>query len=76
MDSLEKQFSDVDLIQTGYEDFFIDTDKYIEIADNYAIDFANWLNNHVLNALGKHSRLNGKLNVSDLLILYKREKRL
>jgi len=42
MDSLEKQFSDVDLIQTGYEDFYIYTDKYIEIADKHAVNFAKW----------------------------------
>lgn len=48
----------------------------VEIADEYAIDFANWLNNHVLNTLGDHRRFNGKLKVSDLLIIYKKEKRL
>lgn len=44
------------------------------IADEYAIDFANWLNNKVLSKTGEHSRLNGKLKVYELLYLYKKEK--
>ena len=42
MNLLEK-IKDVDLIQTGYEDFYADDDKYVEIAEEFAIRFSNWL---------------------------------
>lgn len=47
-----------------------------DIADEFAIDFANWLNNRVLSKAGEHYRLNGKLKVSEFLYLYKKEKKL
>tara|TARA_R110000772_G_scaffold193273_1_gene304170 strand:- start:116 stop:343 length:228 start_codon:yes stop_codon:yes gene_type:complete len=47
-----------------------------KLADEFAMDFANWLNNHVLDEFGKHHRLNGNLMVSDLLLFYKNEKKL
>jgi hypothetical protein len=35
MKTLKEQIEKVDLIQTGYEDFYMDSDKIVEVTENY-----------------------------------------
>jgi hypothetical protein len=44
--------------------------------DENAIEFGKWLNNQVLNKKGSHSHLHNKMRVSELYIVYKKEKNL
>ena len=41
--TLKEKFEEIDLIQTGYENFYIDSDRCEEITDEFAIGFADWL---------------------------------
>lgn len=43
-----KKIHDVELIQTGYEDFYADEEKYLEIAEQFAIEFSNWLDKNYI----------------------------
>jgi hypothetical protein len=46
------------------------------IADENAMEFGKWLNNQVLTSGGTHYRLNGRALVSELYVIYKKEKEL
>jgi len=35
MKTLKEQIEEVDLIQTGYEDFYMDSDKIVEVIEDY-----------------------------------------
>jgi len=35
MKTLKEQIEEVDLIQTGYEDFYMNSDKIVEVTENY-----------------------------------------
>ncbi|TDD77121.1 hypothetical protein [Flavobacterium caseinilyticum] len=35
MKTLKEQIEEVDLIQTGYEDFYMDSDKIVKVTENY-----------------------------------------
>lgn len=69
--SLQKQFTHISktsiLVKTHAE-------RCEKLADNHAVDFANWLNNHVLNLSGKHNKFNGNLKATELILIYKSEK--
>ena len=45
-----------------------------QIADDYAIEFGNWLNNHVINTDGRHHNLCYNSRVSQLFPIFKKEK--
>lgn len=45
-----------------------------QIADKVAIEFGNWLNNHVINTDGRHHNLCYNSRVSQLFPIFKKEK--
>ena len=45
-----------------------------KIADDYAIEFGNWLNNQVITVSGRHHNLLGTTKVTQLLPIFKKEK--
>lgn len=45
-----------------------------KIADEVAIEFGNWLNNHVINTDGRHHNLCYNSRVSQLFPIFKKEK--
>jgi hypothetical protein len=45
-----------------------------QILDENAIEFGKWLNNQVLKKKGSHYHLHNKMRVSELYIIYKKEK--
>jgi len=42
--------------------------------DENAIEFGKWMNNQVLNSKGTHYKLRGRILVTDLYVIYKKEK--
>ena len=65
-------------LREKFEDGFKDSKenaKYCEkIADEVAIEFGNWLNNHVINTDGRHHNLCYNSRVSQLFPIFKKEK--
>lgn len=53
---------------------FSNCDYLEQVADDYAIEFGKWLNNQVLKKKGSHYHLHNKMRVSELYIIYKKEK--
>lgn len=49
-------------------------EKYEKIADENAKEFGKWMNNQVLSSDGTHHRLRGRILVTDLYVIYKKEK--
>jgi hypothetical protein len=49
-------------------------EKNAKIADDYAIEFGNWLNNQVITVSGRHHNLLGTTKVTQLLPIFKKEK--
>lgn len=47
---------------------------YSTIADEFAIEFANWINNKVVNPNGTHHNLLGTTRATQLLPIFKKEK--
>ena len=60
---------------SDYSTIYTPTAEVIEkIADDYAIEFGNWLNNHVINTDGRHHNLCFNSRVSQLFPIFKKEK--
>jgi hypothetical protein len=73
--TLNEKFDNLDSSSKDRMDiFYHDSDKCVEIADDYAIEFGNWLNNQVINVSGRHHNLLGTTKVTQLLPIFKKEK--
>lgn len=58
---------------TGYDNADLG-DRIEKIVDENTVEFGKWLNNQVLASGGTHHRLRGRILVSDLYVIYKKEK--
>jgi len=54
----------------------VDNDQLEKIADDFATEFGNWLNNKIINPNGIHNNLLGVAKVSQLFKIFKKEKEL
>jgi hypothetical protein len=63
--------NEIYILETGNETF---ADNCEKIADDYAIEFGNWLNNQVITVSGRHHNLLGTTKVTQLLPIFKKEK--
>lgn len=68
--TLKEKFLKVPMVENGLSV----SEKCEIIADENAIEFGKWLNNQVLTSGGTHHRLRGRILVSDLYVIYKKEK--
>ena len=68
--TLKEKFDD----KVYYNRYGINTVECEKIADDYAIEFGNWLNNQVITVSGRHHNLLGTTKVTQLLPIFKKEK--
>ena len=73
--TLKEKFEEVDLFFVDYEIAVIDSDEIEKIADDYAIEFAEWieeLSGAHIDSLDYHLYLDN--DVKELLEIFKKEK--
>lgn len=70
--TLKEKFQNIDDEGKTWNQIY---EQKVQIADENAMEFGNWLNNQVISPRGTHNRLcKGVLFVSELYSIYKKEK--
>lgn len=70
--TLKEKFQNIDDEGKTWNQIY---EQKVQIADENAMEFGNWLNNQVISPRGTHNRLHkGVLFVSELYSIYKKEK--